>query len=417
MSTQASLPPCLVLGLETQIGLSIVRELGRAGVPVIGIAHEPTAIGLASRYLWRKVVVSQPRSPELIQAIRELGDEFGPCCLLTVSEANLSWLATHRHSLGHVRPVVPQQEGLAIVLDKQLTLQAAREVGIAVPESVEPTSMADARALAERFNFPAVLKWKDPNAITKKLDALELELHKAEYVYTSAQLLSIAQRYEPVGEWPIVQTYCPGFGLGQFFYMHRGQAIRRFQHLRVAEWPPEGGFSSVCDGIPLDQHFALQEKSIKLLNHIGWEGVAMVEYRWDAATGKAILMEINGRYWGSYPLAMHSHADFALLAYFIESGLGLPKLAAPTSGIRCRMVSTEIKRLARIFLHPELIVDRAFKIRRWAEVWRFVADFFKPNVRYYVWEIIDPKPFFGDMRNLFRKLSSTRLTPGRQSRK
>jgi hypothetical protein len=43
------------------------------------------------------------------------------------------------------------------------------------------------------------------------------------------------------------------------------QAVRRFQHLRVAEWPPEGGFSSVCDGVPLDQFTDLQEKSIRLL--------------------------------------------------------------------------------------------------------------------------------------------------------
>jgi len=44
-------PPGIVLGLETQIGLCIVRELGQAGVRVIGIAHDWGAIGLRSRYL------------------------------------------------------------------------------------------------------------------------------------------------------------------------------------------------------------------------------------------------------------------------------------------------------------------------------------------------------------------------------
>lgn len=405
-SLASGLPPCIVLGLETQIGLSIVRELGRAGVPVIGIAHEPGAMGLASRYLWRKLVVRPPRSPELMETIRALGEEVGPCCLITVSEANLTWLAHHRDAFGRVHPVAAPLEKMAIVLDKQLTLQAAREVGIAVPETVEPTSMADVCKLAGSFSFPAILKWKDPNAIAKQLSARGLQLYKAEYVNTPAQFLAAVQRYESLGAWPMMQTYCPGRGLGQFFYMHQGHAVRRFQHLRIAEWPPEGGFSSVCESVALEHHVDLQEKSIELLRHIGWEGVAMVEYRWDPATNRAVLMEINGRYWGSYPLALHSYADFALISYFLESGLGLPDLPTPLAGMRCRMASTEIKRLARIFLHPELIADRAFKIERRAELARFIKDFFRRDVSYYLWDKDDPAPFLADMKNLWRKLTS-----------
>jgi predicted ATP-grasp superfamily ATP-dependent carboligase len=400
----SAMPPCIVLGMETQIGLGLVRELGRAGVRVIGIGHDANAIGLASRYLLRGLVVNSPRSPELIALLRELGEEFGPCCLLTVSEANLAWLAQHRHALGKVRAVVPAQEKLALVLDKQKTLEAARQVGIHVPETTELNSLAHAQSLANGLSFPLVLKWKDPNAVAKKLSAHHLPLLKAEYVYTADEFLAVAERYQALGEWPMVQTYCPGQGLGQFFYMREGKAIRSFQHLRIAEWPPEGGFSSVCDSIALDQHVALQAKSVALLRHIGWEGVAMVEYRWDPATDQAVLMEINGRYWGSYPLAVHSHADFALLSYYLESGLGLPALSDLRPTLRCRMMSTEIKRLGRIFLHPELIVDRTFKVEKWREAMRFLADFFKPNVRYYVWDRNDPKPYWVDVKNLFKKL-------------
>jgi predicted ATP-grasp superfamily ATP-dependent carboligase len=403
-SPPPALPPCIVLGLETQIGLNIVRELGRAGVPVIGIAHQADAIGLSSRFLTRKIIVAQPRSPQLIAAICELGSEFGTCCLISVSEVNLAWLAQHRNEFGLVRPIVPSNEKLAIVLDKQRTLQAAREVGISVPETIELRSMTHASALAVEFRFPAVLKWKDPNAIAPKLNALGIKLLKAEYVYTPEQFIEAVQRYEVLSEWPIVQTYYTGQGLGQFFYMHHGQAVRRFQHIRVAEWPPEGGFSSVCDSIPLDQHQALQEKSIALLRHIGWEGVAMVEYRWDAVTDQAVLMEINGRYWGSFPLAVHCQANFALLSYSLESGLGMPHLNALVAPIRCRMMGTELKRLFRILLYPELIVDRAFKVRKWYEIKRFFADFFKPSVRYFVWDRDDPRPTFADARNFIRKL-------------
>lgn len=399
----AALPPCIVLGLETQIGLHIVRELGMAGIRVVGIAHDPNAIGLRSRQLWRGIVVSRQRSDELRHVLRGLGDELGPCCLLAVSEANLEWLSAHRQDFGAVRPILPQAEALRIVLDKRQTLAAAQAVGLDVPKTVEPQSMDDVRQVAQTFPFPAVLKWSDPNAVAARLAALGLPLVKAEYAYTPQEFLAIAGRYEALGAWPLVQEYCAGYGLGQFFYMHEGQALRRFQHRRIAEWPPEGGFSSVCDDVALEQHQALQEASIALLRRIGWDGVAMVEYRHDPATGRSMLMEVNGRYWGSFPLAAQSGAGFALLSYHLCSGLGTPQLPPVRQGLRCRMVATELKRLHRIWLQPERIVDRSFKVDKWGEARRFLSDFLRPKVRYYVWSWADPRPFWQDLRNLLRR--------------
>ncbi len=404
-SIVSHLPPCIVLGLETQIGLSIVRELGRAGVPVIGIAQEADAIGLSSRYLAHRLVAPSPRSPELISMIQKLGDEFGSCCLITVSEANLLWLANHRKEFGKVRPVLPPPTAMEIVLDKARTLEIARSLEINTPETIEPTSMDEAERLVAHFRFPVVLKWKDPNAAMKSLAPHGIELVKAEYAHTPEQFISIVRRYEPIGMWPLVQEYCPGVGLGQFFYMHEGRAIRRFQHLRIAEWPPEGGFSSVCDSVPLTEHQALQEQSIALLQSIGWQGVAMVEYRLDKETGRAALMEINGRYWGSYPLAMHSGASFALLSYFVENQLYPRPLPQIRDGLRCRMVATEVKRLKRVIFQPELISDKTFDVMKTSEIRRFVFDFFRPRkVHYFVWAASDPGPFIADLTNMARKI-------------
>jgi predicted ATP-grasp superfamily ATP-dependent carboligase len=396
-------PPCIVLGLETQIGLGVVRELGRAGVRVIGIAQEPQAIGLASRYLWRRVTGIEPRSAALLQRLRELGEEHGPCSLIAVSEVNLAWLSSHRGGLGQVVPVLPPADALAIALDKQRTLALAHEVGIAVPRSEQPQSQADIERLAESFPFPAVLKWSDPGAVLPALEAHGLELVKAEYVYSGDEFRRAAARYEALGAWPLVQQYCAGQGLGQFFFMHRGQAVRRFQHLRIAEWPPEGGYSSVCESLPLEAHADLQQRSIALLQAMGWDGVAMVEYRYDPATRHAVLMEVNGRFWGSFPLAVAAGAGFALLSHALQgAGVELP-LPPLKAGRRCRMMSTELKRLVRLLLQPGRIADRSFRVRRGAELWRFVADFFRPGVSYYVWAWDDPRPFLADVCNLFRR--------------
>lgn len=400
MAKPEVLPPCIVLGLETQIALGVVRELGRAGVPVIGIAQSRHAIGLRSRYLARRIVIEQPRSEAMLEQIRVLGEEFGEIPLLTVSEVNLNWLLKNRQYLGKIKPILPNAESLAVVLDKGKTLAVAESVGIAVPKTVEPESLDAIESLAGTLSFPVVLKWKDPNAIGPLLSANGISLIKAEYALDAEQLIAIGKRYLPLGKWPLIQEYCPGIGLGQFFFMHDGEALRRFQHIRIAEWPPEGGFSSVCESLPLTQHAALQEKSVALLRAIGWEGVAMVEYRLDPQTGKAVLMEINGRFWGSFPLAVQCGAGFSLLAYLV-TGLGRnAALGEVRTGLRCRMIATEIKRLIRILLEPQKISDPFFKPAPGKELQRFCNDFFRSGVGYYVWSKDDPAPFWADLTNM-----------------
>jgi predicted ATP-grasp superfamily ATP-dependent carboligase len=397
--------PCVVLGLETQIGLNLVRELGRAGVRVIGVAQTANAIGLKSRYLWKSFCVSKPRSAELVNTLRSIGEQHGPCPLLSISEVNMLWLQGQAEAIKPLQAVLPSSSALAAVLDKQATLAAARETGIDIPSTWQPHSPADIAAQVNDFPLPAVLKWSDPNGVAARLDAHGLEFIKAEYVDTTAELSAALDRYTCVGSWPLVQQYCPGYGLGQFFFMKDGRAVRRFQHRRVAEWPPEGGTSAVADAVPLTEHLHLQDKSEALLRRIGWDGVAMVEYRHDPATGKSWLMEINGRFWGSFPLAVHCNAGFALLSYLSAINAELPALPAPRTDLRCRMVGGEMKRLHRIFLHPDAIADKYFVRRPWFELGRFALDYINPRTRYYVAALDDLGPLWADIRNVLRRNS------------
>jgi predicted ATP-grasp superfamily ATP-dependent carboligase len=397
--------PCIVLGLETQIGLGLVRELGRAGVKVIGVTHLATDMGLCSKYLSESHVVPHRRNAALLQRLQEIARSHGGATLLTVSEANLKWLASCRDELGAalepLHLVVPQSTQLASVLDKEKTLALAQEVGVPVPQTCLPGSASD--PALNHLRFPVVLKWADPEKVSSLLQEAGLPLHKAEFAMDLQALQLALQRYDGVGHWPLVQEYAPGLGLGQFFYIHNGQALRVFQHRRVAEWPPEGGYSSVCDAVPLTEHTELQALSLKLLRAMQWEGVAMVEYRHDPATNRSVLMEINGRFWGSFPLAVHCKAGFALLSHAVGGVGQVPALPAPRDDLRCRMVLTEVKRLLRITLKPHQIKDPMFKVRPLYEWLRFTADFLKPNVRYFLWSLDDPKPWLADAWGMVKK--------------
>ncbi len=392
-------PPCYILGIETQIGLSLVRELGEANVPVVGIALNEKAIGLQSRYLIGREILTNPRTEEGLLELQSIVKRYGTGVLLAISEVNIKWLIENKKNLTMLKVIVPFTKAFDIALDKTKTLSLAKHCGIDVPTSENPNYWEDVEKIAQNFRFPAVLKWSDPNSIGKKLSYHNIKFLKAEYVYTAKEYLAASKRYCTIGHWPLIQEYCPGVGLGQFFFMHEGKAVRRFQHFRIAEWPPEGGSSSVCDCVPLDKFQELQEKSIQLLQKIGWEGVAMVEYRYDPERERAVLMEINGRFWGSFPLAYYSGAGFGILSYSLQ-GLGImPELPPLQKNLRCRMVDTELKRLKRILLEPNLIMDRSFTKRPFYEVKRFLVDFLRHSIRYYVWNPRDIKPFIRDIRN------------------
>ncbi|MCK7579189.1 MAG: hypothetical protein MZV65_27975 [Chromatiales bacterium] len=166
------------MGIETQIGLGVIRELGRAGVEVIGLAQQVDAIGLASRFLSRGVLIHELRSEALIETIRALGEELGECCIMAISESNIGWLIDNRDRFGKVSPVIPNPVAWETVLDKSRTLAAARALGLRVPETHEPDSLEAVEQIAESFRFPAVLKWKDPAAVMPLLAQRGLDFHE-----------------------------------------------------------------------------------------------------------------------------------------------------------------------------------------------------------------------------------------------
>lgn len=404
----APLLPAIVLGIDTPIGLTIIRELGRRGVPVIGVANSAAALGLRSRFLQRGLVRATGEG-DLIVQLEEL--IAGPACLFAISEGDIKLLNRHRLRLGRYQLMFADHTRMERVLNKDQTYAAAAKVGIRVPRTAQPGSMAEVRAISAQLKFPVVLKWANPNEVIGVLGRAGLALEKTHYCYAAAELEAYLTPYAQVGCYPLVQEYCSGYGLGQFLLMRDGRAHYTFQHQRLHEWPPEGGVSSLCESLPPAEHAELMGKSASLLRELDWEGVAMVEYRHDPVTGESALMEINGRFWGSLPLAYHAGAPFPWLVYQMFGLQQEVRQQIYLARVRCRFMAPESKRLARILLHPSAIADRTLSFRRLPELAQYFADFFRPRTYYYVFDWRDPSPFFAELwQSLRRRLR--RMGPG-----
>ncbi len=388
-----ALPPVLLLGADTPIALSVIRELGQHGVPVHAIGRDVRAIGGASRWLagFSTRDPARPLGEWLPERIRATGAK----ALFAITEGDLLALAGLEPEIEGCRILTPRLPQLSLVLDKSRTLEAALSVGIDTPQSWQPLATDDFAATAASLAYPVIAKWADPPAMVVALDAAGLALIKAETLPDAAALRAMLDRYAPLKAWPLVQQFCPGHGLGQMLHMAGGRVTLRFQHQRLHEWPVEGGVSTLCESLPPGAFPEQMAKSGALLAAIGWEGPAMVEYRHDPATGQFWLMEINGRFWGSLPLARHCGAHFAWAQYCAFVLSADPPIAPTAKHRRARFMVPETRHLLHILRHG----GGAGRLRT---LWRYVAGFADPRMRYYVFSWNDPGPMIRDFANIIR---------------
>ncbi|QJQ33143.1 carboxylate--amine ligase [Sphingomonas lacunae] len=400
------LPLAIVLGVDTPIGLTVLRELGEHDVPVHGIGRSSHALGRFSRYCTSFSV--RPSDVPLDQWLPELIQQTGAAILFAISEGDLLALADLPERVNGCLICTPRRDRLERVLDKRQTLELAAALGMDVPASWQPVAGDDFAARSQALPYPVVLKWADPPAVIPALDTHALPFEKAEFAMDAPALLAALERYRPMGLWPMVQSYCPGEGLGHMLLMHQGQAKLRFQHRRLHEWPPEGGVSTLCTAEPAQQHHEQMERSQALLRALDWQGPAMVEYRHDAATGRYWLMEVNGRFWGSLPLAWHCGASFAWTSYHLALfGVSPAQADNHPKMRRARYMIPETRRLLRIVRPASHIRDPQFRRKPMADLATWLFGFFDPAMRYYVFTLRDPGPFLADCTHVIRKAAQS----------
>ncbi|WP_293884273.1 carboxylate--amine ligase [Sphingomonas sp.] len=393
----------LVLGSDTPIGLTIIRELGAHGVEVEAIGRSGRSIGGASRFATKEHVRPQGAIDQWVpQLIRQSGAD----ALLAVSESDLLELSALPRLIENCHILTPRPGPLAQVLDKSVTLALGRSLKMDVPISWQPVQGEDFAARTQSFDYPVILKWADPPRLAPMLAERGLTFLKAEYANDESALLAALSRYDGLARWPLVQTYCPGVGIGQMIHMSGGQATLRFQHLRLHEWPPEGGVSTLCRSVPITEHSAQMIQSEALLRAFDWDGPAMVEYRHDPATGRYWLMEVNGRFWGSLPLASASGAEFAWESFRRSVLRETATAPVPRTDLRARYMIPESRRLVRVVFQEQAIRDSSFRRRPWAETLDYFLEFFNFRTRYYVFRFDDPRPLICDFANIVRKLWS-----------
>lgn len=381
----------LITDGDQRAALAIVRSLGAAGYRCTVAAPRPRSLAGVSRYAYREVVVGDATGAPgaYADAVEALVTDGDFDLVIPVTEPSLLALLPLRERLPAAIPF-PDVDTFRAICDKGRVLEAARELGIRTPRQQEIRSPHGGQAL--RLELPVVLK-----PARSVYSAPDGTLGKTSVAWArSAEAVGAALESYPPAAFPVLaQEVIAGPGIGVFVLVHDGRLLASFAHRRIREKPPSGGVSVVRQSEPMDPE--LLDRSLALLSRFGWSGVAMVEYKVDERTGEAVLMEVNGRFWGSLQLAIDAGVDFPRI--LADAALGRP--VEPVTGyrmVRTRWFWGDTDHLLAVWRDSNGSGSgKLSTLLAWVRA-------FAPGVRTEVFRWTDIRPFLRETRQWWRQV-------------
>ena len=286
------------------------------------------------------VSTSEPKA--FVDSILEFVKAEHVDLVMPVTDWTLGPLSAERQRFnGLCHMAMPSQAAIEFVSDKFRTVELAQAIGIGVPKTHLIHDYEDLSASRE-IRFPVVVK----DRFSVRWIHEEAVFGSVSYAYTPDDLAAkVRERLKKAGD-VLLQEFVSGEGIGFSCLIRGGKTFLPFAWLRVREVDPRGSGSSARRSIPLDD--GLVSQSHELIRRIGFEGIAMVEYK-RTADGRLRLMEINGRPWGSIGLPVACGIDYGryLIDWWLEGKLPPEKIAYRTN-LLCRRAVSELTHLANL---------------------------------------------------------------------
>lgn len=367
----------IVTDAHFRMCVALIRDLAQSGVRVIACEKQgfKDPVGFFSRHVERSVCLPEDGYDDALYSLcRTVFEQTGEKpALFPVGVQTLELLAAQPERFRAVCgfcAATPQQ--LALLNDKAAVSALAQRLGIAVPQCYDEKNAVlpcvVKPACGEKFGLHAAERYR----IVRTRQELEAAI---------AHFSALTQ------EAPIVQQYLPGGALGCSVLCSGGKIVCAIAHRRVREYPVSGGPSSCC---AVTDSTKLVELVEPIVREMGFSGLAMFEFKLDAQ-GKARLLEVNPRVWGTYPLTRVSGSNFARCWLALSLGQTPPEFQPP-------------KPVKMVYYPSDFAAAwgylRSGQPKRALGVLR---DWLSPSVKNGLHEHADPKPGRAYYRQLFSR--------------
>jgi predicted ATP-grasp superfamily ATP-dependent carboligase len=316
-------PPAVVVGLDNITGFQTARILAARGVPVVGVAADLGHYACRTRACVRVLQADHLRE-ELVDALVGLGPELEErAALIPCTDLSVLLISRHREQLApwfHI--VLPDHAVIETLMDKVGFLRYAQEAGLPIPRTAIVQDRGDAEQAARMLTYPAVLKPPLKSA------AWHARTHlKAFQVRDGDELLDV---YDRVASWTdtlIAQEWVNGGADSLYscnaYFDRSSRPLVTFIARKLRQWPPHTGTSSLGEECRNDE---VLRESLRLFDGLDYRGLAYVEMKRDARTGRHVIIEPNiGRPTGRSAIAEAGGVELLYTAYCDMVGLPLPE--------------------------------------------------------------------------------------------
>lgn len=305
-------PLAVVLGSSVN-GLSFARSLGRRRIPVLMLDNN-RFLGAYTRYA--KFIMLPPideQPQEWLELLEYIGARLDvPGVLFPTSDASCQLIARHRDTLQrYFRFVLAEEEMISKIVNKRLQYETARQIGISIPETYYPESVADVRQLSVNIPYPCILKPFHSNSVRKQMSG-----KKVFVVHSASELISAYQRVATSDTPFMLQEIVPGGDSTLFGYLgfwddekcERAWVTKQ----KLRQFPQQFGDGSVQMTVEAPE---VAELSARLLRAFNYRGFVCVEFKWDERIQAFRLIECNPRTASGNQLAISAGVDFPWLGY------------------------------------------------------------------------------------------------------
>jgi predicted ATP-grasp superfamily ATP-dependent carboligase len=359
-------------------GLGVVRALAARGIPIGVITTQPYDIAQRSRWVVaHDAVHALHQQPErLVDLLERRAPQWSGWALFPTNDEAMSVLAQHRERLARTyRIVLPPNDVVADILDKQRMLDLARAVGIEVPHCYGPATAATAERADVRF--PVVVKPVVSYSFAARFGC------KLFVAHDRAELRRCVARVGEVGIAAQVHDLIPGAD-SQFYayctYVDAGgEPCAGVTVRKLRQSPPFFGVARVAEIAA--EIAVLRESTLALLRHIGFRGMAVAEFKLDARDGRFRFIEVNGRSVIYNGLLWRAGLDLAGLAW-ADCVDRQPQRSQPNGWPG-----------AWINLHADVLYSLLYRRQDPVRFADFLAPYGRPMME-AVWSARDPLPFF-----------------------
>ena len=368
----------LVTDVHALGAIAVVRSLGRAGYRVHACDSDSNAVGLQSRYVTASIVAPDYSDAAFIDWLRRY-----------LSENSIRLIIPSEGFLHAIRPWFSEfQRFLPLSDDPEIVYRAFSKIDVSDCFS----KLSTAANICEHLPPTLIVREGDALPTQEQLEALGVPVYiKSDVKYsimgnesllvrvtTASAVADAIQRALESHRAIMVQGFVPGMKAALAFCIKNGKVLATSGVLGLRMNPHTGGMmclrKSVTDILP-------EAICRGWLEHLEWEGVAMIECKWDPATNRFWFIELNSRYWGYLHLDLYSGIDMPRIQ--ADAFFGVLEQSPPVQrlGVLVRhIVPGDVG-----FLRSLLKDERVTLGRKLRAISRFILDIFDPRVKSDLW--------------------------------